>query len=98
MDLAPRCPATRAPRRPRLPARDFRTLGAGAEGRRFLLESRSDLLAASVAPRPGAAKPEKQQIDPRHILAALAAAAKPDRDLDCTAGRHRRVHRSGAPA
>src|ERR1700689_2599486 len=51
-------PAARASRRSGLPARDLRALGAGAEGGRFLLQSRGDLLAASVAPRPRAAKPE----------------------------------------
>ena len=76
-------------RRPGLPARDFRALGAGAEGRRFLHQSRSDLLAAPVAPRSRAAKPEGQPIDPRHVLAALAGAAEPDRHLDRQAGRRR---------
>jgi len=60
-----------------LPARDFRALGAGAEGGRFLQQSRSDLLAASVAPRSRAAKPEEQQIDPWHVFASLAGAADP---------------------
>jgi tRNA (Thr-GGU) A37 N-methylase len=40
-------------------------------------QSRSDLLAASVAPRSRAAKPEEQQIDPRHVFAALAGAPNP---------------------
>ena len=35
---------------------DFRSVGAGAQGRRLLLQSRGDLLAASVAPRSGVAK------------------------------------------
>src|ERR1700736_4292233 len=73
-------------------------MGAGAEGRRFLLQSRSDLLVASIAPRPGAAKPEEQQIDPRHLLAALAAAAESARHLDRQAGRYRGLDRSGARA
>ena len=70
-------PAARASRRPGLPARDLRALGAGAEGGRFLLQPRGDLLAASVAPRSRAAKPEEQQIDARHVFAALAGAADP---------------------
>ena len=56
LDLAAGDAAAGAARRPGLPARDFRAVGAGAEGRRLLLESRSALLAASVAPRPRAAK------------------------------------------
>src|ERR1019366_7937599 len=94
--LAPRYPAAGASRRSGLPARDFRALGAGAEGGGFLQQSRSDLLAASVAPRSGAAKPEEQQINARHIFAALATAAEPDRHLDRQAGRYRGQYRAGA--
>src|SRR6267142_4383295 len=79
LDLASRDAASGTSRWPGLPARDFRALGAGAEGGRFLQQSRSDLLAASVAPRSCAAKPEEQQIDPRHVFAALASAAESDR-------------------
>src|ERR1700676_4845728 len=70
-------------------------MGAGAERGRVLLQSRSDLLAASVAPRSRAAKSEEQQIDARHLFAALAAAAEPAGHLDRQAGRHRGQHGSG---
>src|ERR1700760_3411283 len=79
-----------------MPAGDFRALGARDQGRRLLLKSRSDLLAAPVAPRPRAAEPEEQQEYARHVLAALAGAAEPDRDLDRQIRRHRGQHRAGA--
>src|ERR1700732_3673794 len=71
-------------------------MAAGAEGRRFLLQPRSALLAASVAPRSGAAKPEEQQIHARHIFAALPGAAEPDRHLDRQAGGDRGLDGAGA--
>ena len=92
LDLAPGYAAAGPPRRPGLPARNLRTVGAGAEGCRFLFEPRSDLLAASVAPRSGAAEPETQPVRARHILAALAAAAEPDRHLGRQAGQGRGQH------
>src|SRR5262249_47687634 len=47
-------------------------------------------------PRSRAAEPEEQSEDPRHLLAALAGAAQPDRHLDRQAGRRRRQHDPGA--
>src|ERR1700724_2370753 len=70
-------------------------MAAGAEGCRFLLQPRSALLAASVAPRSGAAKPEEQQIHTRHIFAALPGAPEPDRHLDRQAGGDRGLDGAG---
>ena len=85
-------------RRPGLPAGDLRALGARDQGRRFLRKSRSDLLAAPVAPRPGAAKPEEQPENPRHLFAALAGAAQPDRHLDREVRRRSRATSSWCAA
>ena len=53
----------------------------------WLHQSRRDLVLQS---------PKNNRIDPRHIFAALAAAAEPDRHLDRQAGRCRGQHGSGA--
>src|SRR6185312_7770951 len=89
-------PTAGTSRRPDLPARDFRALGPRDQGRGLLLEPRSDLLAAPLAPRPRAAKPEEQQEHARHVLAALAGAAESDRDLDREIRRCRGQRRAGA--